>query len=165
MRTALIGKPHFEPFSSKSSMESALGMTHTYGPVRGFDYMIVAGHDLVPMASHYVRWLQEHYPQYLDSYYDLLIMPENPGEHSRMNVEGGGDTGALFVKENPIPKELYHTDWVADHTNKWIDSMDNEDDWFCWMSFPDPHHPSHGLEWTLSSPPPYHTFTDQPVIK
>ena len=24
---------------------------------------------------------------------------------------------------------------------------------------------SHGLEWTLSSPPPYHTFTDQPVIK
>jgi cytochrome c oxidase subunit 1 len=24
---------------------------------------------------------------------------------------------------------------------------------------------AHGLEWTLSSPPPYHTFTDQPVIK
>jgi len=24
---------------------------------------------------------------------------------------------------------------------------------------------AHGLEWTLSSPPPYHTFTDQPIIK
>jgi len=154
MRTALIGKPHFEPFSSPHSMESALGMTHTYGPVRGFDYMIVAGHDTVPMASHYVKWLQEHYPEYVDSYYDLLIMPTEPGEHSRMNVHGGGDTDALFVKQNPIPREMYHTDWVADHTTRWIDSMDTEDDWFCWMSFPDPHHPydppaseNHRIDW------------------
>ena len=59
-----------------------------------------------------------------------------------MNVNGGGDTDAPFVKDNPIPKELYHTDWVADHTIRWIDSMDPEDDWYCWMSFPDPHHPT-----------------------
>ena len=40
MRTALIGKPHFEPFSSQHSMESSLSViqNHTYGPVRGFDY-------------------------------------------------------------------------------------------------------------------------------
>ena len=58
-----------------------------------------------------------------------------------MNVEAGGETGSLIVSDNPIPKDLYHTDWVADHTTRWIDSMDTEDDWFCWMSFPDPHHP------------------------
>ena len=32
--------------------------------------------------------------------------------------------------------------------------MDTEDDWFCWMSFPDPHHPydppaseNHRIDW------------------
>jgi arylsulfatase A-like enzyme len=30
---------------------------------------------------------------------------------------------------------------VADRTIGWLDSLDAGDDWFCWMSFPDPHHP------------------------
>jgi hypothetical protein len=30
---------------------------------------------------------------------------------------------------------------VAEHTVAWLDSLDVDDDWFCWMSFPDPHHP------------------------
>ena len=59
----------------------------------------------------------------------------------QVNAEGGGDTGAPQVKVNPIPREWYHTDWVADRTIAWLDSLDADDDWFCWMSFPDPHHP------------------------
>ena len=140
-RTALIGKPHFEPFSSAHSLEASLGAANKYGPVRGFDTMIVASHDLVPQSGHYTQWLKTNYPEHIDDYYPLLNVPKHPGEHSTMNVIPGGDTGAIFVKDNPIPKELYHTDWVADHTMRWIDSMDPEDDWFCWMSFPDPHHP------------------------
>jgi arylsulfatase A-like enzyme len=42
---------------------------------------------------------------------------------------------------NDIPRDWYHTDWVADRTIAWLDSMGQDDDWFCWMSFPDPHHP------------------------
>jgi len=140
-RTALIGKPHFEPFSSKKSLESWLGVENSYQPVRGFDTMIVASHDLIPETGHYTQWLKRNYPQYINDYYDLLNIPDDPGEHTTMNVKHGGDTGALFVQENAIPREMYHTDWVADHTTRWIDSMDPEDDWFCWMSFPDPHHP------------------------
>ncbi|HEX7442410.1 MAG TPA: sulfatase-like hydrolase/transferase, partial [Acidimicrobiales bacterium] len=45
------------------------------------------------------------------------------------------------VKVNPIDRGIYHTDWVADRTIAWLDSLDADDDWFCWMSFPDPHHP------------------------
>ena len=30
---------------------------------------------------------------------------------------------------------------MADRTIAWLDSLDAGDDWFCWMSFPDPHHP------------------------
>ncbi len=59
----------------------------------------------------------------------------------QVSAEAGGDTGAPQVKVNPIDRGIYHTDWVADRTIDWLDSLDADDDWFCWMSFPDPHHP------------------------
>ena len=65
------------------------------------------------------------------------------GRRRRPAGERGGRRrhGAPQVKVNPIPREWYHTDWVADRTIAWLDSLDADDDWFCWMSFPDPHHP------------------------
>lgn len=62
--------------------------------------------------------MQRYFPQYMegDDYLcKLLIVPEKPGEHSRMNISEGGETGAVFVKKNLMPRELYHTDWTADH--------------------------------------------------
>ena len=73
--------------------------------------------------------MEKHHPEHLKSFAKLL------------SAKGGGDTGAPETKNNPIPREWYHTDWVADHTVAWLDSLDADDDWFCWMSFPDPHHP------------------------
>jgi arylsulfatase A-like enzyme len=58
-----------------------------------------------------------------------------------VNARGGGETGAPQVHDNAIAREWYHTDWVADRTIAWLDSLDAAADWFCWMSFPDPHHP------------------------
>jgi arylsulfatase A-like enzyme len=58
-----------------------------------------------------------------------------------VNALGGGATGAPQVWDNSIPREWYHTDWVADRTIAWLGSLGTDDDWFCWMSFPDPHHP------------------------
>ncbi len=57
------------------------------------------------------------------------------------NSFGAGDTGAVQVKHNKVSRELYHTDWVAQRTLAYLDSLSAEDDWFVWMSFPDPHHP------------------------
>ena len=45
------------------------------------------------------------------------------------------------MKYNPIPREHYHTDWVAERTIAYLDSLDPDENWFVWMSFPDPHHP------------------------
>ena len=58
-----------------------------------------------------------------------------------VNDAPGGDTAAPQIKRNPVPREWYHTDWVADRTISWLHGLANDDDWFCWMSFPDPHHP------------------------
>ncbi len=141
MRTALIGKPHFEPFSSPSSMEAHLGSEHSFGPVRGFEFMVVASHDLVPETGHYTQWLERNHPEYVETYYPLLNMPKHPGDQVTMNVIPGGDTGCIYVAHNPIPKEFYHTDWVADNTIRYLDFLGDDEDAFVWMSFPDPHHP------------------------
>ena len=140
-RTALIGKPHFEPFSSKFSMENDLGINHEFGPVRGFEFMLVASHDLVPQTGHYTQWLLRHHPEMLSEYYKLINVPKNPGEHTTVNCIKGGETGAVFVSENNIPRELYHTDWLADATIRYLDFLGDEEDAFVWLSFPDPHHP------------------------
>lgn len=36
---------------------------------------------------------------------------------------------------------MYHPKWTAQRAIAWLDSLDPSDDWFWWVSFPDPHHP------------------------
>ncbi len=135
-RTALIGKAHFEPmldFAGKF-FENTMGRTGQFGPHRGFDHMELAGHgSRGPL--HYPQWLMKTHPEVLDNFYPVL------GPDLVQNSFGGGDTDAIQVKHNATPRGLYHTDWVADRTIAYLDSLAPTEDWFVWMSFPDPHHP------------------------
>ena len=105
--------------------------------------------------AHYGRWLKEHHPEHLHSFAGLL------------QAEPGGDTKAPETKNNPIPREWYHTDWVADLTVDWLRSLAGDEPWFCWMSFPDPHHPwdppaseLHRVPWQDLDLPPGHPGSD-----
>lgn len=146
-RTALVGKPHFEPFidpfarftENRLSREGRFTAPSpwqdgTVGPHRGFDHMELATHGAAG-PLHYARWLATEHPEAVGGYYAVL------DADLEVNAAGGGATGAPQVKDNPIAREWYHTDWVADRTIGWLDSLGTDDDWFCWMSFPDPHHP------------------------
>jgi arylsulfatase A-like enzyme len=135
-RTALIGKPHFEPFLDPFArfVENRLARDGMTGTHRGFEHMEFATHS--PQGQlHYARWIAEHHPEALGMFYRVL------DGALEVNAEGGGHTGAPQVHDNPVPREWYHTDWVADRSIAWLDSLAADDDWFCWMSFPDPHHP------------------------
>jgi arylsulfatase A-like enzyme len=146
-RTALIGKAHFEPFIDPFGRftENVLSVTGEetrreprfgggVGPHRGFDHLEFATHGaLGPL--HYARWLRAEHPEAVGGFYNPL-----DGQFE-VNAAGGGDTDAPQVKANPIERGWYHTDWVADRTTAWLDSLEADADWFCWMSFPDPHHP------------------------
>ncbi len=138
-RTALIGKAHFQPYLDPflRFVENALGREGTVPPGgqhRGFEHLEFATHGATgPM--HYTRWLFENHPEAFGGFYPVL------DGSFQVNAEGGGDTGAPQVKVNPIDPGWYHTDWVAQRTIDWIDSLADDDDFFCWMSFPDPHHP------------------------
>ena len=135
-RTALIGKAHFEPAFDPDGRwtENTLARRGSTGPHRGFEHLELAMHVPSPPWWHYGRWLKDNYPEEVGGFYRLFTA-------QGMNDEPGGDSGAPEVKFNPIPREHYHTDWVADRTIAYLDSLSGNDDWFVWMSFPDPHHP------------------------
>jgi arylsulfatase A-like enzyme len=134
-QTALIGKAHFEPgFDLKGRWpENRFAREGTYGPHRGFDHLELAMHGPLPFW-HYGAWLRREHPDEVDGFYPLV-----KGKH--LNDDGGGDTGLVQVAVNRVPREHYHTDWVASRTIAWLDSLPDHADWFVWMSFPDPHHP------------------------
>jgi len=146
-RTALVGKAHFEPYldffgrftenalaASGEETKQQPWFDGTTGPHRGFEHLEFATHGTAG-SLHYARWLAQAHPEAMNMYYPALN-----GE-LEVNAAGGGDTGAPQVQANSIPRDWYHTDWVADRTIAWLDSLDADADWFCWMSFPDPHHP------------------------
>jgi arylsulfatase A-like enzyme len=129
-RTALIGKAHFEPAVDvrQRFRQNRMSSEGSYGPWFGFDHVELSFHGPAG-ASHYARWLQEKHPEHVRGFAPILIgVP-------------GGDTGAPETANNPIPKELYHSAWVAERTIAWLDSLAAADDFFLWVSFPDPHHP------------------------
>ena len=139
-RTALIGKPHFEPFLDPFARfaENCFSLQHPDGalvaPHRGFEHFEAATHG-GQGPLHYARWLAAEHPEAVGMFYPVL------DGALEVNARGGGETGAPQVHDNAIPRDCYHTDWVADRTIAWLASLAADDDWFCWMSFPDPHHP------------------------
>ncbi|MDP4910611.1 MAG: sulfatase-like hydrolase/transferase [Pseudomonadales bacterium] len=136
--TGLLGKAHFEPWlgDPKLFYENRMASEHNTGPHRGFDRMELANH-FFEGHSHYDRFMTKEHPEWKKNFYQMVT-------ERGQNTAGAGDTGAIQVWPTDVPKELYHTDWVADRTLNWLSELNEQQDnkpWFCWMSFPDPHHP------------------------
>jgi arylsulfatase A-like enzyme len=127
--TALIGKAHFDPHLDPwlRFEENRLAARRSAGPWRGFSHVELATHGPV-VGHHYADWLWSEHPE------------EVFGFGAVLTGSGGGETGAPEVKHNPIAREHYHTDWVADRTIAHLGSLGDRP-FFAWVSFPDPHHP------------------------
>lgn len=133
-RTGLLGKAHFEPWLGDPAefFENRMASLENTGPHRGFEHMELANH-FFEGHSHYDLWMNDHLPDKQKFYPMLTGKGQNTASH--------GQTGAVQVWPMDVPRELYHTDWVADRTINWLSSLAAETPFFCWMSFPDPHHP------------------------
>jgi arylsulfatase A-like enzyme len=148
-RTALFGKAHFEPFLDPTLQfaENRMGVDGTFGPHRGFEHMETATHTAVGF-THYARMMMSEHADVVKGWYRVL------DRNFDVNAEGGGDTGAAQVWANAVPRDLYHTDWVAQRTIAYLDALPDDADFFVWVSFPDPHHPwdppaseKHRVDW------------------
>ncbi|MBV1906036.1 MAG: sulfatase-like hydrolase/transferase [Pseudomonadales bacterium] len=133
--TALVGKAHFEPWLGDPDdfFENRMAALNSTGPHRGFDHMELANH-FFEGHSHYDRWMEKNHKAEKAKCYQMTTA-------KGQNTAGRGDTQAVQVWPTDIPREIYHTDWVADRTLDWLSSQSASKPWFCWMSFPDPHHP------------------------
>ena len=132
--TALLGKAHFEPWlgSPEDFFENRMAAENSTGPHRGFDHMELANH-FFEGHSHYDKYM-DAYPEKKKAFYPIII---NKGQ----NTASKGETGATQVWPMDIPRDIYHTDWVSQRTQSWLGTQSSDKPWFCWMSFPDPHHP------------------------
>ncbi|MFT5173943.1 MAG: arylsulfatase A-like enzyme [Gammaproteobacteria bacterium] len=138
-RTALIGKAHFEPSSAPGGeyFENYAAKHDLHGPHRGFEHMELCAHTGRAGRSlyHYPKWLADNHPQYVESYQEY-VSPQKT-----ISCKRGGDTNGIQFWHNDMPSELYHTNWIAERVITWLDTLSSDEDWFVWMSFPDPHHP------------------------
>ena len=139
-RTALLGKAHFDPILTSEFWENTAAAKGDTGPHRGFERIECmfhsgrAGRNLM----HYPKWLRDNHPDEVGRYF---LFGNYATKRVTVSSYRGGATGAVQVKFNPIQREHYHTDWVADRTVDFLDTVKKQENWFVWMSFPDPHHP------------------------
>ncbi len=134
-RTGLFGKAHFEPWIAPPGFyENEMARRGETGPHRGFERMELANHFMTG-NFHYDVFMGTEHPEAAKNFYPIVT------EKGQQNHAGGADTGAIQCWVNDMPRGLYHTDWVADRVINFLDDLDTDEDWFVWMSFPDPHHP------------------------
>ena len=114
---ALFGKAHFEPWlgAPETFYENRMARLGETGPHRGFERMELANHFYM-RHSHYDVWLEQHHPEAIAGFYPMLT------PQGMQNTQGAGATGAIQVWDNPVPREVYHTDWVAHRTIAWLDT-------------------------------------------
>ena len=138
--TALLGKAHFEPAFDPQGRwaEGRMAREDSTGPYRGFEHVELVMHGPVGFG-HYPKFMRENHPDQVKNFYRQIYFDDD-GQMC-VSHSGGGDTGAPQVHHNPVPRDVYHTDWVADRTIAYLESLPADADFFVWMSFPDPHHP------------------------
>ena len=116
--TALIGKAHFEPWlgSPDDFYENRMAQLGERGPHRGFDHMELANH-FFEGHSHFDLAMNAH-PDVKARFYPMIT-------ERGQNTASNGETGAVQVWPMDVPRDLYHTDWVADRTLAWLGEQGN----------------------------------------
>jgi arylsulfatase A-like enzyme len=131
-RTAQLGKLHYEPQSTFDSWLAETGAgADWHGPYRGFEHIEHVDH--FRLMGDYVPWLRERLPE--EQFQQVLA------ETFQVWSSKGGDTGAPQSVYSVLPAAVHNTAWIVERTLAWLDTLDPEEPFFCWVSFDDPHHP------------------------
>lgn len=136
-RTSLIGKAHFQPLRSTETYESLeayptlqdLDFWETFDqPFYGFEHAELARNHTneAHVGQHYALWMEE---KGCDNWRDYFVEP----------------TGTMDRQAEhhwSIPEKYHYNTWIAERTNaKMADYVENDENFFMWSSFFDPHPP------------------------
>lgn len=110
-------------------------------PYYGYDHVdMVTGHGQ-NCDGHYAQWLRAQRPDA-----DALRDPKNQLPHNYSCPQ---------AVRTPLPEELYPTSFIRDRAIDFLDSVKDDDQpFFAFVSFPDPHHPftPPGKYWDMYDP-------------
>lgn len=133
-RTALIGKAHFQPLQGTEEYPSLeaypllqdLDFWRKFdNPFYGFEHVELARNhtDEAHVGQHYAIWLEEKGCHNWRDYY--------------RTPTGNNDTQK---RKWLIPEEYHYGTWIAERTNTLLEQyQQNDDNFFLWASFFDPH--------------------------
>ena len=133
-RTALVGKAHFQPLHGTDefpSLESYpilqdLGFWRDFNePFYGFEHVELARNhtDEAHVGQHYAIWMEE---KGCTNWRDYFAPPTG-------NARGQ-------YRKWPIPEEYHYDTWIAERTNALMEEYQrNDENFFLWASFFDPH--------------------------
>ncbi|MFZ2657281.1 MAG: sulfatase-like hydrolase/transferase [Victivallales bacterium] len=131
--TALFGKTHFVPRKDEASHVAGIPspspefFRNFHGPYAGFqNVQVSSGHTTNAIPDmHYRVFLEDAGVDYAKWF------PDVNGRHDH---DAAGPWN--------IPPEYHDTTWVSGNSIQWIkDRATDDDPWFCWASFQDPHEP------------------------
>ncbi len=134
-KTSLIGKAHFQPLKSTNDYPSLeaypilqnLDFWKDFkGPFYGFDHVELARNHTneAHVGQHYALWMEE---KGLDNWRDYFLAPT-------------GNMDPSITYKWPLPERYHYNNWIAERTNSLLeDYKNNEDHFFLWASFFDPH--------------------------
>ena len=136
-RTSLIGKAHFQPLRGNEEFPSleAYPLSNDLDFWREFDQEFY-GFERVELArnhtveflvgQHYAIWMEE---KGLKNWRDYFQPPV-------------GNLDSEQKRTWPIPEEYHYDKWIAERTNAMLEEYkENDDSFFIWASFLDPHPP------------------------
>lgn len=134
-RTALIGKAHFQPLASTAEYPSLEAYPilqdldfwrNHHAPFYGFDHVELARNHTneAHVGQHYAIWLEE---KGCRKWRDYFLPPT-----------GSMDAGKKRLWD--IPEEYHYDAWIAERTNAMLEQYrQNDENFFLWASFLDPH--------------------------
>ncbi len=133
-RTALVGKAHFQPLQGTGDYPSLeawpilqdLDFWRDFnGPFYGFEHIELARNHTTEahVGQHYAIWMEE---KGLDNWRDYYETPT-----------GNNDSQ---VRKWLIPERFHYNAWIAERSNALLEKYaDNDEPFFLWSSFFDPH--------------------------
>jgi arylsulfatase A-like enzyme len=137
-RTGLVGKAHFQPLASTQEFPSleSYPILHDLDfwrnhkePFYGFERAELARNhtDEAHAGQHYAIWMEA---KGYDNWRDYFLCRDGESKHVRP------EPGQAWE----IPEEIHYNTWIAERTNALMEEFSaNDDNFFLWASFFDPH--------------------------
>jgi len=138
-RTHSVGKMHYQPYGDTSLPGSnnwswERGSLWQNGDIQklpenyyGFQTADFIGGHGGGCFGEYVNDLKKKYPGTYEKY---------QRENAYYSCESASECWRMDV-----PAEIHYNNWIADKTIQFLDNLNEDEQFFLWCSFPDPHHP------------------------